>query len=130
MTKYLTVAYFKPSLLTSTKRTYPQSMSILQSAPNSNSPITSIIAIHGLGTTSPKTWECRRDQAGTTQRPLVNWLSDHDMLPHVVPSANIFTFTWNSNYYENAPVVRILDVADILLSKLRSQRDRVSFIQL
>lgn len=47
------------------------------------------------------------------------------MLPDVVPSANIFTFTWNSNYYKNAPVVRIQDVADILLSKLQSHRDKV-----
>lgn len=50
------------------------------------------------------------------------------MLPNVVPSANIFTFTWNSNYYKNAPVVRIQDVADILLSKLQSQRDKVGSI--
>ncbi len=50
------------------------------------------------------------------------------MLPHVVPSANIFTFTWNSNYYKDAPVVRIQDVADILLSKLQSQRDKVESI--
>lgn len=47
------------------------------------------------------------------------------MLPNIVPSANIFTFTWNSNYYKNAPVVRIQDVADTLLSKLQSQRDKV-----
>ncbi|MCJ1224820.1 hypothetical protein MMC12_001466 [Toensbergia leucococca] len=83
-----------------------------------------IIAIHGLGTTSPRTWEARGDQACGTQRTQVNWLSDHDMLPNVVPSANIFTFTWNSNYYKNAPIVRIQDVAEVLLSKLQSQRDK------
>ena len=52
------------------------------------------------------------------------------MLPQVVPSANIFTFTWNSDYYTNAPVVRIEDVADMLLSKLKSQRDEVEPIHL
>lgn len=87
-----------------------------------------IIAIHGLGTTSPKTWEARGDQACGTQRSLVNWLSDDDMLPHVVPSAKIFTFTWNSNYYKDAPVVRIQDVAGTLLSQLQSQRDKVESI--
>ena len=51
------------------------------------------------------------------------------MLPHVVPSANIFTFDWNSSYYKNAPVVRIQDVADILLSKLQSQRDEVESLR-
>ena len=59
------------------------------------------------------------------QRQLVNWLSDADMLPHLVPSAKIFTFTWDSNYYNNAPVVRIQDVADTLLRKLQDERDKV-----
>lgn len=52
------------------------------------------------------------------------------MLPDVVPSANIFTFTWNSNYYKNAPVLRIYDVADVLLNKLQIHRDKVESIQL
>lgn len=47
------------------------------------------------------------------------------MLPNVVPSANMFTFTWNADYYKNAPVVRIQDVAEVLLSKLQGQRDKV-----
>ena len=51
------------------------------------------------------------------------------MLPRVVPSAKIFTFTWDSNYYQNAPVVRIRDVADTLLRKLQDQRDEVISIQ-
>ena len=56
---------------------------------------------------------------------MVNWLSDEDMLPRIVPSANIFTFTWDSDYYSNAPVVRIRDVADTLLRKLQDERDKV-----
>lgn len=51
------------------------------------------------------------------------------MLPDVVPSTNIFTFTWNSNFYKDAPVVRIQDVADTLLRKLQSQRDKVESIR-
>ena len=50
------------------------------------------------------------------------------MLPHVVPSANIFTFTWNSDYYKNAPLIRIQDVAGVLLSQLQSQRNKVESI--
>ena len=56
---------------------------------------------------------------------MVNWLSDDDMLPYIVPSARIFTFTWDSDYYSNAPVVRIRDVADTLLRKLQDKRDEV-----
>ena len=56
---------------------------------------------------------------------MVNWLSDDDMLPRIVPSARILTFTWDSDYYSNAPVVRIQDVADTLLRKLQDKRNEV-----
>ena len=56
---------------------------------------------------------------------MVNWLSDEDMLPRIVPSAKIFTFSWDSDYYSNAPVVRIRDVADTLLRKLQDKRNEV-----
>ena len=56
---------------------------------------------------------------------MVNWLSDDDMLPRIVPSAKIFTFTWDSDYYSNAPIIRIRDVADTLLRKLQDKRDQV-----
>ena len=56
---------------------------------------------------------------------MVNWLCDDDMLPRVVPSATIYTFTWDSDYYSNAPILRIRDVADTLLRKLQDQRDEV-----
>lgn len=47
------------------------------------------------------------------------------MLPSIIPSARIYIFTWNSKYYENAPVTRIQDVAAIMLSKLKSKQDEV-----
>ena len=56
---------------------------------------------------------------------MVNWLSDDDMLPRIVPSARIYIFTWDSDYYSNAPVVRIRDVADTLLRKLQDKRNEV-----
>ena len=47
------------------------------------------------------------------------------MLPRVVPSATISTFTWDSDYYSNAPILRIRDVANTLLRKLQDERDEV-----
>lgn len=85
----------------------------------------SIIAIHGLGTTSPLTWQKNMvDCDGQIVRE-VNWLSDLDMLPAVLPKVRISTFKWNSNYYENAPATRILDIANTFLSEIKSQRDQV-----
>ncbi|KAM0799817.1 hypothetical protein BDR22DRAFT_854308 [Usnea florida] len=76
-----------------------------------------IIAIHGLGTMTPRTWEYR------TEIGAVNWLSEPNMLPKIVPSARIYTFSWNASYSKDAPVIRIVNVAEIFLSNLRSQRD-------
>lgn len=79
-----------------------------------------IIAIHGLGTTTPRTWEYK-----TKTGSVVNWLSDSNMLPDIVPSARIYTFSWNARYYADASVARIENVAEVLLSVLQSQRDKV-----
>ncbi len=79
----------------------------------------SIIAIHGLGTTTPRTWEYK------TKTGVVSWLSDSDMLPDIVPSARIYTFSWNANYYSDASIARIENVAEVLLSNLQNQRDKV-----
>ena len=58
---------------------------------------------------------------------VVNWLSDPNMLPNIVPSAKIYTFSWNAKYYEDASVARIKDVADVMLSNVQRQRDQVGF---
>ena len=79
----------------------------------------SIIAIHGLGTTTPRTWEYRNKTG------VVNWLSDPNMLPDVLPSARTYTFSWNANYSRTAPVTRIVNVAEILLSNLEDDRKKV-----
>ena len=72
----------------------------------------SIIAIHGLGTESPKTWEYKKkDSSG-----VVNWLSDKNMLPAHIPEARIFTYDWNANYFEDAPVQTLFGHADVLLA--------------
>ncbi|KAK0741212.1 P-loop containing nucleoside triphosphate hydrolase protein [Schizothecium vesticola] len=85
-----------------------------QIAPASDAPDNAtidVIAIHGLGTESPRTWEFKKKGGGG----VVNWLSDRDMLPAALPEARIFTYDWNANYFEDAPVQTLLGHADTLL---------------
>ncbi|KAK0639874.1 hypothetical protein B0T16DRAFT_383637 [Cercophora newfieldiana] len=77
-----------------------------------------IITIHGLATESPRTWEFKK-KGGTG---VVNWLSDHDMLPAALPSARIFTYDWNANYFADAPVQTLLGHADTLLGLIAAGR--------
>ncbi|EXA53652.1 hypothetical protein FOVG_01387 [Fusarium oxysporum f. sp. pisi HDV247] len=77
-----------------------------------------IIAIHGLGTESPRTWEFKRSEGR-----VVNWLADEDMLPATVPEARIFTYDWNANYFQDAPVQTLLSHADTLLAHIAETRD-------
>jgi hypothetical protein len=46
----------------------------------------------------------------------VNWLADPKMLPEAVPGASIFTYDWNANYFDHAPVDTLLRHADALLT--------------
>ncbi|KAK4232893.1 hypothetical protein C8A03DRAFT_39449, partial [Achaetomium macrosporum] len=77
-----------------------------------------IIAIHGLGTESPRTWEFKKKGGGG----VVNWLSDRDMLPAALPEARIFTYDWNANYFGDAPVQTLLGHADVLLGLVSEGR--------
>ncbi|CCF35584.1 peptidase C14 [Colletotrichum higginsianum] len=54
-----------------------------------------IIAIHGLDTKSPETWEYR-----TPDGQKVNWLQDRHMLPAEVSNARIFTCNWPAELLE------------------------------
>jgi len=74
----------------------------------------SIIAIHGLGTESPRTWEFKHKDDGR----IVNWLSDTSMLPASAREATIYVYNWNARYFENAPVQTLLGHADTLLGLL------------
>ena len=71
---------------------------------------------------TPRTWEYK------TEKGAVNWLSDPNMLPSIVPSARIYTFSWNASYSEDAPVIRIVNVVETFLSNLLSQRDEVNVL--
>lgn len=68
-----------------------------------------------MGTESPRTWEFKIKENGG----VVNWLSDLDMLPAAIPEARIFTYDWNANYFEDAPVQTLLGHADTLLGHIR-----------
>ncbi|KAI9152209.1 U1 snRNP-associated protein [Paramyrothecium foliicola] len=75
-----------------------------------------IIAIHGLETESPHTWIY--EYGGSK----VNWLSDSNMLPAVVPNARIYTYDWNAKVFHNASVHSLLDHADNLLGLVAAHR--------
>ncbi|KAH7215414.1 hypothetical protein DER44DRAFT_820271 [Fusarium oxysporum] len=98
-------------------------LGLRQVAPTSTADTTlDIIAIHGLDTQSPRTWEYRKkpeDGGG-----IVNWLANADMLPAAIPEARIFTYDWNANYFKNAPVQALLGHADTLLTHLLKDRGR------
>ena len=79
----------------------------------------SIIAVHGIETTSPRTWTYRQDKV--TDGSGVNWLSDEDMLPGVVPQARIWVFDYNSNYTESAQEVYIGGVGETLLKSIEHE---------
>ncbi|RDW58661.1 hypothetical protein BP6252_13137 [Coleophoma cylindrospora] len=78
-----------------------------------------IIAIHGLETGSPRTWEYWKE--GASRR--VNWISDADMMPAAVPEARIYTYDWDANCFDDAPVHTLLGHANDLLVCIARQRE-------
>jgi hypothetical protein len=80
------------------------------------------VAVHGPGTNSPRTWETYNHDSS---KPNVNWLKDDDMLPAVVPNARIFTFDYDADYYDNAPVTSLLALGDKLLQIVSNFRTKV-----
>ena len=86
----------------------------------------SIVAVHGLDTSSPKTWVAyERDGPPDVRGHAFNWLSDDDMLPAVVPKARIWTFDYNANYHTNASLVDLLALGEMLLRSLSTVRTNV-----
>lgn len=51
----------------------------------------------------------------------MNWLSDKEMLPKIVPSARIWTFNYDSQWLSSAPVTRLILVAETLLTILQDK---------
>ncbi|MCJ1251264.1 hypothetical protein MMC30_008495 [Trapelia coarctata] len=82
-----------------------------------------IVAVHGLDTSSPKTWLAyEKDGPPNVRGRVFNWLSDDDMLPTIVPKARIWTFDYNANYHSNASVVDLLALGETLLRSLSEIR--------
>jgi hypothetical protein len=44
------------------------------------------------------------------------------MLPAAIPEARIFTYDWDANYFEEAPVQTLLGHADVLLALVAESR--------
>ena len=86
-------------------------------------PVFSIVAVHGLDTSSPQTWIAyERDGPPSIRGRAFNWLSDDDMLPAIVPKARIWTFDYNANYHSNASVADLLALGEMLLRNLSAIR--------
>jgi len=87
-----------------------------------------IIAIHGLDTKSPDTWEyANRDNP---KKPKVNWLQDPLMLPSEVGKARIFMCDWPAEMFETSDLAqkKIEEIARLLVAGIKqrpmSGRDR------
>ncbi|KAK0636034.1 hypothetical protein B0T17DRAFT_483507 [Bombardia bombarda] len=78
-----------------------------------------IIAIHGLDTKSPDTWEWKSKEEQTS----VNWLADPLMLPSRVGQARIFMCDWPSDLFEHSDYSQktIGDFARLLLAGIRGR---------
>lgn len=77
----------------------------------------SIVAIHGLDTTSDSTWKAYNIEGNPQSRP-VHWLKDKDMLPSHVKNARIFTYDWNASTFGQASDQYFYNHADLFLDNL------------
>lgn len=75
-----------------------------------------IIAIHGLDTKSPDTWEFK-----TSGEDKVNWLKDKHMLPAEVSNVRIFTCDWPAELFETVDSERdtLEELARLLLIAIK-----------
>ena len=81
----------------------------------------SIVTIHGLDTSSERTWSAHEEDGKPSSR-LVNWLGDENMLPHLFPDARIFAYNWNANTFSDASTHYFHNHAEELLQKLENVR--------
>ncbi|KAF6809164.1 peptidaseCc14 [Colletotrichum musicola] len=77
-----------------------------------------IIAVHGLDTRSPETWEYK-----TQNGRKVNWLQDEHMLPAEVSNARIFTCDWPADLFGtlDAEEDTIHELALLLLAAVKGR---------
>lgn len=79
----------------------------------------SIVAVHGLGSNVDWSWTW---QDKTSPGSSVNWLSDSDMLPAVVPNARILVYNYYSRWHINAPKTRLQLCGEELVHSLHDFR--------
>jgi tetratricopeptide (TPR) repeat protein len=85
----------------------------------------SIIAIHGLGANPDTTWVREvKDKTGATRS--IHWLKDKDMLPSLVPDAQIWTFCYNSKWLGEAPIHHLDSLGIQLLTLIHQNRPESS----
>ena len=71
----------------------------------------SIVAVHGIAAHPKRTWT----------KNGVNWLTDSNMLPSVLPHARIFRFGYESEWLGSKAIqVKISTIANQLLQALKS----------
>ncbi|CAG7942370.1 unnamed protein product [Penicillium salamii] len=77
-----------------------------------------IIAIHGLDTKSPDTWEYK-----INGKPPSNWLKDKAMLPSMIGNARIFTCDWLTKKFESPDTakLRIEEIAQSLVVAINAR---------
>ena len=79
-----------------------------------------IIAVHGLDTRSPETWEFKNVKEN---KVLCNWLLDKEMLPKEVGKARIFTIDWPAEMFEGRLMTprSPLEVAGLLVAGIKQR---------
>jgi hypothetical protein len=83
------------------------------------------VAIHGLDTTSDRTWKAYKVEGDPNSDP-VHWLKDKDMLPGQVRDARIFTYDWNAKTFAHASDQYFYHHAELFLDYLDVYRQGVS----
>ncbi|KAI9890873.1 MAG: hypothetical protein M1814_003512 [Vezdaea aestivalis] len=83
------------------------------------SPTAIVIAVHGLGSNPKRAW-VRKADAEAGQEADVNWLSDRELLPSVVPTARILAFNYESGWLIDAPNQRAATCALQLLISMNA----------
>lgn len=90
----------------------------------------SIVAVHGLGANPDYAWVWlpKNNPVGATGYPdkPFNWLEK--LLPQEL-ACRVMTFNYNSNWFLNAPQLRVSSISDCLLESLQILRKEVSLVR-
>ena len=82
----------------------------------------SIIAVQGLGSHYPETWQGKICRSGVIEKTM--WLSHKDLLPNDFPSARILAFKYNSKWLSGANFVSLKEFGHDLQDRILEDRKR------